>query len=137
MKAFVDTSAWFAAVHPKDRHHERAVELLSGSLELTTSTFILVETWRLLRSRMGFATAETFTNHVRSGAALIEPTLMSDLEHAWRMPSMFEDQSFSLVDRTSFAMMERLGMSKVISFDDDFVVYRFGPDRRQAFEVLR
>ena len=59
---------------------------------------------------------------------------MSDLEHAWRMPSMFEDQSFSLVDRTSFAMMERPGISKVISFDDD---YRFGPDRRQAFEVLR
>ena len=22
-------------------------------------------------------------------------------------------------------------------FDDDFVIYRFGPDRRQAFEVLR
>ena len=34
-------------------------------------------------------------------------------------------------------MMERLGISRVISFDDDFVIYRFGPDRRQAFEVLR
>ena len=137
MKASVDTSAWFAAVHVKDRHHERAVKLLGGSLELITSTFILVETWRLLRSRMGFATAETFTNHVRSGAASIEPTLMSDLEHAWRMPSMFGDQSFSLVDRTSFAMMERLGISRVISFDDDFGIYRFGTDRRQAFEVVR
>lgn len=134
MRAFVDTSAWFAAVHVKDRHHERAVELLRGDLELTTSTFILVETWRLLRSRMG---AETFASYVRSGAASIEPTLMSDLEHAWRMPSMFGDQSFSLVDRTSFAMMERLGISKVISFDDDFLIYRFGPDRRQAFEVVR
>ena len=86
---------------------------------------------------MGFATAETFTSHVRSGAASIEPTLMSDLEYAWRMPSMFADQSFSLVDRTSFAMMERLGITRVISFDDDFVIYRFGPDRRRAFEVLR
>jgi predicted nucleic acid-binding protein len=47
------------------------------------------------------------------------------------------EQSFSLVDRTSFAMMERLGISKIIAFDDDFVIYRFGPDRRQAFEVLR
>jgi predicted nucleic acid-binding protein len=137
MKAFVDTSAWFAAVHVKDRHHERAAELLRGSLDLTTSTFILVETWRLLRSRMGFATAETFTDHVRFGAASIEPTLMSDREHAWRMPSMFGDQSFSLVDRTRFAMMERLAISRAISFDNDFVIYRFGPDRQQAFEVMR
>ena len=62
---------------------------------------------------------------------------MSDLEHAWQMRNTFQDQSFSLVDRTSFAMMERLGISNVISFDDDFLIYRFGPDRRQAFEVVR
>jgi hypothetical protein len=34
-------------------------------------------------------------------------------------------------------MMERLEMSKVISFDDDFIVYRYGADRRRALEVLR
>jgi predicted nucleic acid-binding protein len=49
----------------------------------------------------------------------------------------FRDQRFSLVDRTSFAVMERLGVSRAIAFDDDFVVYRFGPDRRRAFEVMR
>jgi predicted nucleic acid-binding protein len=62
---------------------------------------------------------------------------MSDLRRAWQMRKAFQDQSFSLVDRTSFAMMERLEISKVVTFDHDFVVYRFGADRRQAFEVLR
>jgi hypothetical protein len=34
-------------------------------------------------------------------------------------------------------MMERLEISKVISFDVDFVIYRYGPNRDRAFEVLR
>jgi hypothetical protein len=29
------------------------------------------------------------------------------------------------------------GDCKVISLDNDFAIYRFGPDRRQAFEVVR
>jgi hypothetical protein len=33
--------------------------------------------------------------------------------------------------------MERLGISRVASFDNDFVVYRYGVNRDRAFEVLR
>ena len=137
MKAFVDTSAWYAAANVKDRHHQRATELLAVGLELVTSTFVLVETWLLLQSKVGFATAEEFASYVWLGAAKIEPAETSDLEYCWRIHDAFRDQSFSLVDRTSFAMMERLAIFKVVAFDDDFVVYRYGPDRRQAFEVLR
>lgn len=49
----------------------------------------------------------------------------------------FADQTFSIVDRTSFAIMERLGITQAVSFDDDFVIYRYGHDRHRAFEVLR
>jgi predicted nucleic acid-binding protein len=134
MTVFVDTSAWFAAANVKDRHRERASELVRAEPKLTTSTFVLVETWLLLQSKIAFTVV---AEYIRAGAATLEETIMSDLQHAWQMRNAFQDQSFSLVDRTSFAMMERLGISRVISFDDDFVIYRFGPDRRLAFEVLR
>jgi predicted nucleic acid-binding protein len=135
MRAFVDTSAWFAAASAKDRHHDRAIELLRSALEFKTSSFVLVETWLLLQSKMGFVAAEAFSDHIRLGAAAV--ATMEDIARAWYLPKSFTDQSFSLVDRTSFAMMERLGISTVVAFDDDFVIYRFGLDRRQAFEVLR
>jgi predicted nucleic acid-binding protein len=50
--------------------------------------------------------------------------------------SDFDDQDFSIVDRTSFAVMQRLGVLRVASFDSDFAVFRFGPGRRHAFEIL-
>jgi predicted nucleic acid-binding protein len=50
---------------------------------------------------------------------------------------MFSDQDFSLVDRTSFAVMERLGLVRAASFDDHFAIYRYGRNRDRAFEILR
>jgi predicted nucleic acid-binding protein len=137
MRVFVDTSAWFAAANAKDRHHRRASELLDADLDFVTSTFIVVEAWRLLLGKLDFATAESFVERVASGAVTLEPTTMGDFHRARHLTAGFEDQEFSLVDRTSFAMMERLGIGKVISFDDDFLIYRFGANRDRAFEVLR
>jgi predicted nucleic acid-binding protein len=42
-----------------------------------------------------------------------------------------------IVDRTSFAVMERLGVHRAAAFDDDFAVYRFGRRWERAFEVVR
>jgi hypothetical protein len=33
--------------------------------------------------------------------------------------------------------MERLGLERAASFDGDFAVYRWGPGRRRAFEIMR
>jgi uncharacterized protein len=137
MRAFVDSSAWFAAANAKDRHHLRASELLGIELEFVTSTFVVVETWLLLQSRISFAIAENFVDQIRQGAATLEQTVMGDIEQAWHIAAAFRDQTFSLVDRTSFAMMERLGIAKAISFDADFLIYRYGANRDRAFEVLR
>jgi uncharacterized protein len=41
------------------------------------------------------------------------------------------------VDRTSFAVMERLGLTRAASFDGDFATYPYGRRRDRAFEILR
>ena len=67
----------------------------------------------------------------------MESTTPSDLEVAWQIGERFADQDFSLVDRTSFATMMRLGITRVASFDPHFAVFRYGPRDSLAFEVLR
>lgn len=137
MSLFVDSSVWYAAADAGDRGNPRARELLSGGDRLVTSDHALVETWLLLRHRLGRDATERFWGGLKSGVAAIEPVSEADLEVAWAVGDAFPDQDFSIVDRTSFAVMERLGLRRVATFDDDFAIYRFGRDRRRAFEVVR
>ena len=134
---FVDTSVWYAAADVSDRSNARAKELLSEDSQLVISDHILVETWVLLRYRLYRKAAERFWDALRSGVAQIEAVTSADLEAAWAISESYPDQDFSIVDRTSFAVMQRLGIRRVLSFDDDFAVYRFGRGRSQAFEVIR
>jgi len=69
------------------------------------------------------------------GIARIEPAIVADLEAATGIGESFPDQQFSLVDRTSWAIMHRLGIRDAVSLDADFSIYRFGLGRRQALTV--
>lgn len=137
MSLFVDTSAWYAAADRSDRSHRRATAVLSTGDSLVTSDHVLVEAWLLLRHRLGNGPARTFWENLRSGVASVEPVTAADLATAAATAEAFADQDFSIVDCTSFAVMLRLGLRRAASFDDDFAVFRFGPGRRQAFEIVR
>ena len=137
MRVFVDSSAFYAAVDSDDAHHLRAKEVLATSGPLLTTDHVLVECWLLIQRRQGRQVADAFWHELRLGAALVEQVGVSDLEVAWRIGEDFNDQAFSIVDRTSFAVMQRLGVARAATFDDRFAVFRFGPGRSRAFEVLR
>ena len=137
MSVFVDTSVWFAAANIRDGYNRRAKELLATIGEPMLTDHILVETWRLVRSRVHRQAAESFWRSVAAGVVSLEVVKAADLEAAWAIGEAFPDQDFSIVDRTSFAVMERLGISRVASFDDHFAVYRHGRNRDRAFDVLR
>jgi predicted nucleic acid-binding protein len=137
MTVFVDTSAWFAAVDRDDRWHGRAREILASGEALITSDHVLVESWLLMSNRINRDTAHRFWESLRDGIADIEWVIASDLDAAWTIGLLFPDQHFSLIDCTSFALMERLGLTRAASFDDDFVIYRYGRNRNRAFEVVR
>lgn len=137
MSLYVDTSAWYAAADAGDRSNARAESALSAGELLLTTDHVLIETWLLLRHRLGRGVAERFWESLRSGVAVIEAVTAADLEVAWAIGEAFSDQDFSIVDRTSFAVMQRLGLRRVATFDNDFAVYRFGRNRNQAFDVVR
>jgi uncharacterized protein len=139
LSAFVDSSAWFASIVARDRHNTRAKEVLRHAARagLVTTDHVVVETWLLLYRRQHRAAAEEFWEAIRRGIAEVEFVIAVDWRSAWVIGEAFPDQDFSLVDRTSFAVMERLGLTRVASFDSDFAVYRYGRRRDLAFEVLR
>jgi len=134
---FVDTSAWYAAADRGDRSHARAKAFLSAGERLVTSDHVLTETWILLRHRLHRTAAERFWEGLRSGAACVETVSPADLQVAWAVGERFSDQDFSIVDRTSFAVMQRLGIARVATFDKDFAVFRYGRNDKQAFEIVR
>jgi len=137
MSLFVDTSIWYAAADSSDRSNARSKAILKSGETLVTSDHVLVETWTLLHHKLERKAAEGFWEGLRSGIALIEAVTLADLEVAWDIGVSWHDQDFPLVDRTSFAVMRRLGIDRVASLDAHFAVFRFGPRRRQSFHVVR
>lgn len=137
MSLFVDTSIWYAAADSSDVSNARAKAILAAGEPLVTSDHVLVETWTLLRHGIRRQAADRFWEGLRNGVAAIEPVGMADLEAAWQTGVSYRDQEFSIVDRTSFAVMCRLGIERAASLDDHFAVFRFGPNRRRAFTIIR
>jgi len=137
LSIFVDTSVWFAAASKRDRDNQLAKSILQTDPDHLMTDHILAETWLLLNSRFGHGIAETFWDRIRHSTVQVEIVTSADLEAAWSIGASFPDQNFSLVDRTSFAVMERLGIIKAASFDEHFSIFRYGRARDKAFEIVR
>lgn len=133
---FVDTSIWYAAADDGDAHNEVARSLLSEHAgELVTSDLVLAELWNLINARADHHTASRVVETIGAGIARVECAISADLRAAAAARATFPDQAFSLTDRTSWALMERLGITDALALDTDFRIYRYGPERRQAFIV--
>jgi len=125
-----------AADRGEPRNERAKAVLLDLGDTPVTSDLVLAESWLLIRWRLHQAAADRFWEALRGGAARLEPVSAGDLEVAWSIRQGFPDQRFSLVDLTSFALMQRLGIHRVATFDRDFAVYRFGLRGERAFTVL-
>jgi len=136
LSVFVDSSVFYAAIDAGDSGHSRARDVLGSGESLITTDHVLVETWLLLRGRAGKPAADRFWASVRAGSVTLELVMPSDLEAAWAIGESFPDQDFSIVDRTSFAVMQRIGVHRAASLDSDFAIFRFGRRRERAFEIV-
>jgi predicted nucleic acid-binding protein len=136
LSLYVDSSVWFAAADTRDRSNPRARKVLASGGPLVTSDHVVAETWGLLHKRLNRSVANRFWDSIRGGVATVQIVSAADIEAAWAIRGAFEDQDFSFVDLTSFAIMQRLGLHRVAAFDRDFAIFRFGPRKDKAFTVL-
>lgn len=132
----VDTGAWYAVADRSDRHHVAARDFYieqAARNSFVTTDLILAETWALLSAHLGRPAALTFWATLRDTRTPILTLDTVDLESAWHIAQAFADQTFSFVDCTTFALMQRLGIDEAFAFDSHFLVFRFGMPRQRAF----
>ena len=136
---FVDTGAFYAAADRGDRNHDAAVSVFEArgmAGDLVTSDYVFVESWCLVRARLGRDAAMKYWDAMRSGVVKTYGVTSGDLANARTIASSWSDQDFSLIDCTSFALMERLRLDEALAFDNHFRVYRYGGRRQRAFRIV-
>jgi uncharacterized protein len=124
----MDTSAHYALVDANDPDHAPAVRYLQSIARrryaLVTSNFILSEAYTLLRYRLGWGEAQHYVTELRNGSTQVLRVTIGDEGRTWDILKQYEDQDFSYVDATSFALMERLGITVFFAFDSHFNTFR-------------
>lgn len=139
MTLFVDTSAFFALANLKDRHHSEAVAAYQTNIDnddLQTSDHVVIESWYLIRSRLGRRAAMAFWDGFDGGVVAVVGATAGDFRRGREIAQEWPDQAFSIVDCTSFALIERLDIRRAFAFDQHFRIVRFGSRRQRALELV-
>jgi predicted nucleic acid-binding protein len=120
---FLDTSAFLALMNPKDELHRRARRAFEGLASeravLVTTSLVLVETYALLRRRLGLAAVRAFRTDLAPLAEVDwvdEPTFERGLDHLLGA----QERRLSLVDAVSLLVMRRRGLERALAFDPHF-----------------
>lgn len=124
-KLFVDTSWFKAYIDENDDFFPQAStqkdKLSEDKSKLITSNFVLDESFTLIRVKTDLDTALKFKNKLINMADILTIVRVTqvDEKNAWKwFPEKWSKLSFT--DCTSFAVMERLGLKDVLTFDQHF-----------------
>jgi predicted nucleic acid-binding protein len=117
-----DTGPLYAAIDPDDQYHARAQEELQSladqGLPVVVAYPILLETYTLIRYRLGAGSAATWLEDVRDGSTWINPS-PQDYREATALVGRFPDQSITLFDATLAIVAARLRLP-VWTYDHHF-----------------
>ena len=126
MSLLIDTSALIAARNTEDKNHKSSVNIMTAALKgeygrVFTSDYIFDEAVTLAYMRTGnkkfacdigiFARARPITMR------FIEPI---DFDRAWELYKQYDDKGLSFTDCTNLALMERLDIVSIFTFDSEF-----------------
>jgi predicted nucleic acid-binding protein len=131
MRAFIDTSAFYALLDRDDENHRKAksawVDLLKNGDTLITNNYVLVETFVLIQHRLGIQAVRGFQNGILPlvNIEFVVPELHRSGISALLSASR---RNLSLVDCVSFEMMRTLEIKTAFAFDPHF--------KEQGFNML-
>lgn len=122
---FIDTSAFIALYLKGDNFHLKAIEFLKQLQRKTTfvtSNFVLDEVYTFLRVDKGKKVAVEFAEFLAQNAEVVKLRRISieDEKEAFKYFKKYDFSGLSFTDCTSFALMRRLGLKEVFSFDEHF-----------------
>jgi predicted nucleic acid-binding protein len=123
MNIFIDTSAFFALLDGDDAHHKKSkeawVRVLKPENNLVTTSYVLVESFALIQSRLGMGAVKGFQNDI---LPLISIEWVGENVQARAVSALLaaSKKSLSLVDCVSFEVIRQLGISTVFCFDPHF-----------------
>lgn len=124
-QVFVDSSFFYALLVETDQFHSEALTIFhvfkQDQTDLVVTNFILDETYTLLRARKGLPKALQLRDIIESSdihLSLVRVT-KEDEDMVW---NWFEKdwRHLSYTDCVSFAVMKRLDLSDVATFDSHF-----------------
>ena len=130
MRIFLDTSFLIALSDEKDKNHKRAKtslkKLVGKGSRFIVGRNILNEYLDGVTKRISKEKAiEEMDNILNSKLLLVEPVTQRDWDKAIVYFKKYNDQQIDLTDCLSFAIMERLEMKGVLTFDNDFKTHGF------------
>jgi uncharacterized protein len=126
-----DTCALEGITDPRDQFHRSATSCLAELRDLAYPFYVtsvtIAETHRriLYKRHLGILPALDFLERtLNSSINIIRPT-EEDEQQALQYIRRFDDQNLTFTDAISMAVMKRLGLRKVFSFDWHFTLLGF------------
>jgi uncharacterized protein len=124
---FIDTSGWASLFVIRETHHSQSRQLFTQATQqnhtIITSNYIISELVALLHSPLRQPRSRVFeiVNAIRSAAYI--QTIHIDIaidQTAWELCQQRPDKPWSLVDCSSFIIMQQLNIQQALTTDHHF-----------------
>ncbi len=127
---FVDTGPWVAWMDVRDQWREDAMRemaaLKAQRRALVTTNWVLAEAYTGLVDRIARNAIARLRTLVEESALIRVIWVDKQIEElAWRKFLQYDDKDVSMVDCTSFVVMEQWGLSTAFTFDRHFLQVGF------------
>jgi len=132
----VDAGPLYAAAAKRDKHHERAVRLLSsGPRPLLVPALVVTEVSYLLADRIGAHAELALGRALADGELVVEPVADSDWSRICELMEQYLDLPLGMVDASVIALAERRKVDVIATLDHrHFSVVR--PRHAEAFTLV-